>query len=1056
MADGRIVIDVVVNDGDFKKLNSSLGNVEKATDSVTGSAKNMTIAFLAAKGVSKIIDTISSSLDSAISRFDTMRQYPKVMELVGFSASQSERSVKKLTDGIQGLPTRLDEVVGTAQSLTMITGDINKATDLTLALNNAFLASGASGMDAARGLQQYQQMLANGKPDMQSWKTLQETMPVALKMTAEAFKYTGTSAVRDFYAALQDGEITFEQFGDKLIELSNQQGGFAEMALESSKGIATSMQNIKTAVINGLTMVLDAIDNVSREITGKSIAENLDKFKEVVKTAFRAIADGIEKATPIIKVFYDVLSKLINFIANNTWVLEGAVAAFLAFKIATQVSGWITGLTATVKLLKTAMLAANDGTGTFLSTLANSGGAIGTFASAIGSVPGIIAVAVGAMVAAVSADNKKREARLAELAAEDKAAIDLLTESISTLSDETAEASENFVTQKTKLDANTDSMKDLADETFELIRSQKRTAGETKQLKLNINELNKALGEEILYYDEKTNAINATSDELKSYIDVMAAENKYMLEKDNYKRIEESLAVATKKRTEAGIAYNNLSKESVEIQSKLNEIELSTLTYWEQGYSEQQKLKYALLETLEAKKMNMEVAQETYEQAIAIEEGLIYEKTKSTNAQKTLIESLGEAENAYMEQLQANTEIRISSLDQLWDADRKYVEGLRGHYQEIKDASTDMFNQIELETDLTVETMLENLQHNIKAVDDWATNLDILADRGLNKGMLDKMRNMGPQGAAYVAELVTMSKPELEQFNEIFETAGDDAVRSFVKAMGIAETDVPEGVMELITATDQGLTDGFNNIDWGKYAQTMVGSMSTEIENKIPDIKDSTGKVADEAVKTITDNWEMHSPSRKAMRIGSGFVGGLAGGIKNAQKAAIEAVRGMTREIASVLQTNISNMVYLGQATGQGFNNGLRSMTGTIIGTANSIANSVSSTIRRALSIRSPSKVTEQLGSYTGEGFAIGMESWLDKINAIAGMFGASFLPKYSASGAVGMGLASHTVNNRTSTDNSMTLYVDKIIWTGEKDIRQTMDEIGFIAGQEKWRLQHV
>ena len=133
MADGRIVIQVDVTDKQLDKLNTKLNKTGN-------SAKSFTVAMLATKAITAVFSAISGSLDQAISRFDTMNRYPKMMEMIGISSSSSERSIRKLSDGIQGLPTRLDEVVATSQNLTVMTGNINKATDLTLALNNAFLA----------------------------------------------------------------------------------------------------------------------------------------------------------------------------------------------------------------------------------------------------------------------------------------------------------------------------------------------------------------------------------------------------------------------------------------------------------------------------------------------------------------------------------------------------------------------------------------------------------------------------------------------------------------------------------------------------------------------------------------------------------------------------------------------------------------------------------------------------------------------------------------------------------------------------------------------------
>ncbi|TMZ44054.1 hypothetical protein EMG21_32525, partial [Klebsiella pneumoniae] len=177
-------------------------------------------------------------------------------------------------DGIQGLPTRLDEVAKTTQRIAVMTGDLDGAVETTLALNNAFLASGASQADAARGLEQYVQMLAKGEVDLQSWRTLQETMGVALNDVAKAFGFAGKSAQNDLYEALKSGEITFDEFNSKLIELSNETGGFADRALTASGGIRTAFTNMRTAVVRGVTNIIGAIDDFLKDTPFESI-ENI-------------------------------------------------------------------------------------------------------------------------------------------------------------------------------------------------------------------------------------------------------------------------------------------------------------------------------------------------------------------------------------------------------------------------------------------------------------------------------------------------------------------------------------------------------------------------------------------------------------------------------------------------------------------------------------------------------------------------------------------------------------------------------------------------------------
>lgn len=242
-------------------------------------------SIVAGVGITKVIgasmNVLSSSLDGAINRFDTMQSYPKVMKSLGFSVEQSQKSVAKLNQSVQGLPTSLADVVTTSKSLSAVTGNIDKATDTTIALNHAFLASGSSSEDASRGLQQYSQMLAKGTVDMQSWRTLQETMAPALTKVAKKLGITSGNA-NELYEALQNGTITFDQFNDAMIECDTETGGFAETALEASKGVKTSMTNIKSAVQNLEQGFMSAMNNMLKSKAMGGLVDNLEKIKSKI------------------------------------------------------------------------------------------------------------------------------------------------------------------------------------------------------------------------------------------------------------------------------------------------------------------------------------------------------------------------------------------------------------------------------------------------------------------------------------------------------------------------------------------------------------------------------------------------------------------------------------------------------------------------------------------------------------------------------------------------------------------------------------------------------
>ncbi|MDT2881361.1 tape measure protein [Lactococcus lactis] len=314
MADGTITIDIIMDDGSVKKGLASINGLEGATNKAGTSIKSMVAAMGLVKIASAAFDVLKSSVGDAVSRFDTMQKFPKVMQALGFSAEDSNKSMQKLSGGIKDLPTKLDDVVSQTQQLTSITGDLNKSTDTVLALNNAFLASGSSSEDASRGMIQYTQMLAKGTVDMQSWHSLQETMPLGLQKTAEAMGFTGKTAQQDLYTALQNGKVTFDQFNDQLIKLGTGTGQLAKLAKTNSIGIGTSFTNLKTAVSRGMSGTIKSFNDLVVALTGKGIAENISSLGGVIDKIFSGINKSIEGSvgfftslkTNVTKVFGDI------------------------------------------------------------------------------------------------------------------------------------------------------------------------------------------------------------------------------------------------------------------------------------------------------------------------------------------------------------------------------------------------------------------------------------------------------------------------------------------------------------------------------------------------------------------------------------------------------------------------------------------------------------------------------------------------------------------------------------------------------------------------------
>lgn len=149
-------------EGQASKSGSSLG---KSTGSGFGKGLAGSGAMIGAFSTltSKAMDSISSHVGSAISRFDTLNNYPKVMQSLGYSADSANASIGKMSDRLSTLPTRLDDMVSVVQGITATVGDLDKATDVGLALNDMLIASGSSTQLCSAAMEQFRQILSKGK-----------------------------------------------------------------------------------------------------------------------------------------------------------------------------------------------------------------------------------------------------------------------------------------------------------------------------------------------------------------------------------------------------------------------------------------------------------------------------------------------------------------------------------------------------------------------------------------------------------------------------------------------------------------------------------------------------------------------------------------------------------------------------------------------------------------------------------------------------------------------------------------------------------------------------
>lgn len=560
---GSLTYDTKIDKSGFDK---GLKNIEGSIKSGGTKIKNIVSALGITKLVSTAISTINSSIDGAVSRIDTLNNFPKVMTNLGIASEDSEKAVKKLSDGLQGIPTTLDSASLAVQRFTSVNGDVDKSTEYFLALNNALLAGGASADIQSSAMEQLSQSYAKGKPDMIEWRSLQTAMPAQLKQVAQAFNMT----TDELGEALRSGKLSMNDFMDKIVELNKNGTGqfqsFAEQAKNSTGGIKTSITNAKTAITRGVANIVKAFDEALKSNGLGGISTVISNIGKIAENVLKKVASLIPKAVSKIKDIYNWTKKNQDLIKNLIKIVASLTAGYIAYK---TVLIAINTIQTAKKILNTASA--------FLSlipTIRSAKDAMLLLNMAFSANPvGLVVAGVTALTTALvlfgsrQTEAQKRAKELAQEIRNSKQTLEEYNQSIDN-------------TTNTNL-THIENIKKLKDELTTLVdKNGKVKEGYKGRVDFILNELNGALGTEYKLNGDIIESYQKLRDEIDETIKKKKAEIILNAEEEKYKNAIEKQAEAVENlrqaRVNLGMTYDE-AKQKLQDSSNLNAAEIVSL-----------------------------------------------------------------------------------------------------------------------------------------------------------------------------------------------------------------------------------------------------------------------------------------------------------------------------------------------------------------------------------------------------------------------------------------------------------------------------------------------
>ena len=227
--------------------------------------------------MTQISQQMVAGIQGGIERLDTMAVFPKIMANMGIAAEDSQLAISRVSEAIIGLPTALDDAARSVQRLTMSTGDIDRATDVFIAFNNALISGGAPIQLQASALEQFTQAVNKGKPDMLEWRTLMNAMPAQLSQIAASMGMTSA----ELGTGLRNAEIPMSDFLDAIVRLNDEGvngfGSFSEQVQSMTGTVQVALANTRNRIEKfwqelfegvGQERIAGAINNLTSKLPG--------------------------------------------------------------------------------------------------------------------------------------------------------------------------------------------------------------------------------------------------------------------------------------------------------------------------------------------------------------------------------------------------------------------------------------------------------------------------------------------------------------------------------------------------------------------------------------------------------------------------------------------------------------------------------------------------------------------------------------------------------------------------------------------------------------------
>lgn len=832
----------------------------------------------------------------------------------------------------------------------------------------------------------------------------------------------------------------------------------------SAKRMADTMQDNLKGKLTILQSALEGLEIASYECFDESLKKGVDGASEAISRLTKSVENG-ELGVSLRKLsdsFENIVEDALDFgedalpvvIDALSWLLDNAdlVAAGVAGIAAANMQMKVVG--PAVEAVQTAWIAyqkANEGATVsqwLLNTAMNANPAGILVTAIVGLTAAMAAYAImsdGASDAIEETTQKTKE----------------LTEDSKALNEQLASGTAERKSNREGMEAQAEICKKLAGELKDLQSKTSLTTSEQARQNMIVEQLNQAMPELNLAIDEQTGLINMSTKALEDNIDSMMALAKAEAAREDLTRIAEDQYEAEKNLVELREQLEEQTEQVTRAQEEYNEaVERFNGADAESAYAYMNAMDSSAEKLREAKEAQAELR----DQIEATKEGIRGFNDEYGQTLEYISDTEAQAEAASaIEELGSAAEHAGGKFSDMSAEVQAALAEMQTSLEETISDQIELFSEFNGAAKLTTEELLNNMQSQIDGITQWADNLEVLAKRGIDQGLLKKLEDMGPEGAGYVATFVEMTDEELQKANDLFAEsltlpteAAEKATEAYVEAGKMAAEGYKEGIEEnaegaieegrkTAKGTLDGMKEELDENSPSKETKTIGGyaieGFEIGMKEEAPNALAIVSSICGEIIRTSENGLQTST----FIDIGKQIPAGLETGIRSGKSEVLNAITEMCTESIRTSENGLqtSTFVDIGKQIPAGLETGIRSGKSGVIKAVEEMCTEAINTAMNTLEIHSPSKKYDYMGEMSGLGYIQGWERSMANIDAVI----EASLPETAMNLSYNGSAAQNIVSEHSKTINHIPMEIniysptDDLIETSRK-FKETMKEV--------------